>query len=93
MQPVSASTLQQFLQSHESWQPEGDILIGGFSFESFSKVQKFVSHIMEIAEEMNHHPTVSFGYNFVRIETTTHDAGDKITDKDIQLASAISTQV
>jgi 4a-hydroxytetrahydrobiopterin dehydratase len=38
---------------------------------------------------MNHHPTFYNTYNFVRIELSTHDEGDRITEKDHALARAI----
>lgn len=40
------------------------------------------------AEAMNHHPDVEFGWGYLRIRLTTHDAGG-ITDKDRELARRI----
>jgi 4a-hydroxytetrahydrobiopterin dehydratase len=42
-----------------------------------------------IAEKMNHHPTWSNTWNTVNIKLTTHDAGNKVTQKDYELANAI----
>ncbi|MGB5976639.1 MAG: 4a-hydroxytetrahydrobiopterin dehydratase, partial [Cyclobacteriaceae bacterium] len=41
------------------------------------------------AEKMNHHPNWSNVYNTVSFELNTHDAGNKVTDKDRKLADAI----
>ncbi|HLP12439.1 MAG TPA: 4a-hydroxytetrahydrobiopterin dehydratase [Flavobacteriales bacterium] len=35
-----------------------------------------------LAEKMNHHPTVTTNYAHVTIEICTHDAGNKVTEKD-----------
>ena len=42
-----------------------------------------------VAEKMNHHPNWSNVYNKVSFELNTHDAGDKVTEKDHQLAKEI----
>ena len=44
------------------------------------------------AQELNHHPDIAFGWGYVRITLTTHDAGG-ITDLDHRLAKAIDTAV
>ncbi|HYG50103.1 MAG TPA: 4a-hydroxytetrahydrobiopterin dehydratase [Flavobacteriales bacterium] len=35
-----------------------------------------------LAEKMDHHPTVTTGYGEVRVEISTHSAGNKVTEKD-----------
>jgi 4a-hydroxytetrahydrobiopterin dehydratase len=44
------------------------------------------------AEGLNHHPDIAFGWGYVRITLTTHDAGG-ITELDHRLASAIDSAV
>jgi 4a-hydroxytetrahydrobiopterin dehydratase len=41
------------------------------------------------AEAHQHHPNWSNVYNTVSFALNTHDAGDKVTDKDRELADAI----
>ena len=41
------------------------------------------------AEAMNHHPEIFNCYNRLEIGLNTHDAGGKVTDRDIELALAI----
>ncbi|KXK27584.1 MAG: putative pterin-4-alpha-carbinolamine dehydratase [candidate division WS6 bacterium OLB20] len=61
-----------------------------FSFENFSQALDFVVAVGEIAEEMGHHPDIHLiNYSNVLIETTTHDEGNAVTDKDEQLAAAV----
>ena len=48
-----------------------------------------MSKVALIAEKMNHHPDWSNSYNKVEIALQSHDAGDKVTEKDHKLAKAI----
>ncbi len=47
-----------------------------------------VSALVGPAEGLNHHPDIAFGWGYVRITLTTHDAGG-ITEKDRKLAALI----
>jgi 4a-hydroxytetrahydrobiopterin dehydratase len=49
----------------------------------------FMSQVALLAEVRNHHPNWSNVYNRVSIELTSHDAGNQVTDKDRDLATAI----
>lgn len=51
-----------------------------------------VSAVVSPAEAMNHHPDIEFGWGYVRIKLTTHDAGG-VTDKDHKLAAMIDSAV
>jgi 4a-hydroxytetrahydrobiopterin dehydratase len=44
--------------------------------------------LVEPSERLNHHPDVEFGWGYLRIHLTTHDAGG-VTAKDHQLARLI----
>lgn len=47
-----------------------------------------VAVITPLAEKAGHHPDLAFGWGYLRITLTTHDAGG-VTDKDRTLAAAI----
>lgn len=51
-----------------------------------------VSRLVAPAEAMKHHPDIAFGWGYVRITLTTHDANG-ITDKDRSLASRIDEAI
>lgn len=51
-----------------------------------------VSALVGPAEGLNHHPDIAFGWGYVRITLTTHDAGG-ITDKDRKLAALIDEAI
>jgi len=46
--------------------------------------------VADLAEEMQHHPKWSNEYSVVTISLSTHDAGNSVTEKDEQMAKAIS---
>ena len=64
-------------------------LVKEFSFKNFVEAWGFMSSVALLAEKMDHHPDWSNVYNRVSIRLSTHDAGNKITDKDRKLAAEI----
>jgi len=71
------------------WKNENNKLTREFSFRDFNEAFGFMTRVALIAEKMDHHPTWSNTYNKVKIELSTHDAGDIVTDKDRTLAKKI----
>ncbi len=51
-----------------------------------------VSAVVAPAEAMNHHPDIEFGWGYVRIKLTTHDAGG-VTENDHKLAAMIDSAI
>lgn len=60
-----------------------------FEFADFAQAFAFMERVAKIAEGIQHHPRWTNEYNKVEIWLSTHSAGDKVTDKDRQLADAI----
>jgi 4a-hydroxytetrahydrobiopterin dehydratase len=72
------------------WITENDRLTRTFEFNNFTEALQFVNKIGEIAENKKHHPDILLrDYKFVDISLTTHDKGNKITEKDVELAQLI----
>lgn len=71
------------------WKEANNTLTRTIEFKDFIEAFGFMSRVAIIAEKMNHHPNWSNVYNKVSFELTTHDAGDKVTEKDRKLAAAI----
>lgn len=57
-----------------------------FTLADFAELRQLVEGVMALAERLDHHPEVSFGYRRVTIAWTTHDAGG-ITPLDEQAAA------
>ena len=71
------------------WKEENDALCKVFKFKNFSEAFAFMSRVALLAEKYDHHPWWSNVYNMVEIRLNTHDARNKITEKDRNLASEI----
>lgn len=71
------------------WKEEDDKLKRSFTFKDFREALAFMNKVASIVDQMDHHPFWSNMYNKVSFELTTHDIGDKVSDKDRKLATAI----
>lgn len=71
------------------WKEENNKLNRTFKFKDFSEAFAFMTRVAILAEVHEHHPDWSNTWNKVEISLTTHDAGNKITEKDRNLAAAI----
>ncbi len=71
------------------WKEENNKLKKSFEFDDFVEAWGFMNKVALHAEKMNHHPEWSNVYNKVDITLTTHDEGNKITEKDRDLAKKI----
>lgn len=89
MDPLSEQQIEQELESLNGWSFEDDTITKDFSFPDFKEAMSFMVRVGFEAEALVHHPDWSNVYNSVSIRLSTHDAGDKVTEKDIKLAKAI----
>ena len=71
------------------WIEEDNRLKREFEFDDFVSAFGFMTQVAILSEKMDHHPNWSNVYNKVKIELSTHDAGDIVTEKDRDLAKAI----
>lgn len=75
-----------------SWIEREGKLVRTFQTPDFLTAYNLVSAVVGPAEELHHHPDIAFGWGYVRISLTTHDAGG-ITELDHRLAEAIEIAV
>jgi 4a-hydroxytetrahydrobiopterin dehydratase len=71
------------------WKEENNTLTKTFEFKDFVSAFGFMTKVAIVAEKMNHHPNWTNVYNKVSFTLNTHDAGNKVTDKDHRLAAEI----
>ncbi len=72
-----------------SWKEENDKLQRDFEFENFVEAFSFLTKVALVAEKANHHPEIFNVYNKVTLSLSTHDDGNKVTEKDRDLAAKI----
>lgn len=72
-----------------AWKEDQNRLTNTYQFKDFNEAFGFMTRVAMIAEKMNHHPTWTNTWNTVSFELSTHDAGNKVTDRDRKLAEGI----
>lgn len=72
------------------WTEKDDKLKRSFEFKNFVEAFGFISKVALEAEKAQHHPELFNVYNKVEITLSTHDEGNKVTDKDWALAEKIN---
>lgn len=90
-QPLSASDIHEALNSLPGWELSDDTISKEFEFNDFSEALGFIVRVGLEAEKQVHHPQLFNVYNTVKISLNTHDASDKVTQKDVDLAKAIES--
>lgn len=88
-QPLSLTEISAALSTLPGWRVDHEALAKSFTFGSFREAMSFMGRVAFEAEELNHHPEWTNVYNRVAIRLSTHDAGGKITTKDVELAARI----
>ena len=71
-----------------SWIERDNALHRDIRTPDFMTAYKMVSALVGPAEAANHHPDLAFGWGYVRIKLTTHDAGG-VTAQDRAMALKI----
>ena len=89
--PLSNSEIETSLGRLDGWSFDADSLKKTFEFSSFREAVSFIVRVAFEAEELNHHPEIENVYNRVAITLRTHDAGNKVTRADLNLAAAIES--
>ena len=84
---LTLDDIESALASLPGWKREGMELVKTYRFSSYLDGIHFVSHLGELAEEMDHHPEMLVGWRKVTLRTTTHSEGG-LTQKDVTLAQA-----
>lgn len=89
MEPLEISEIKKLLNKLPNWTFKNDKIGKEYVFQSFKEALAFIVRVGLEAESMQHHPELFNVYNTVKIELSTHDAGNKVTQKDIDLATSI----
>ena len=91
--PFNISEIHKYQKKVDGWDIAQNknkiyILKKKFTFKNFLESQKFVIKVGEISEEEGHHPDISFGWGYARIDITTH-AIEGLSENDFILAAKI----
>ena len=76
------------ISTTDKWRFDEGALFKRFEFANFAESLAFVNQVGEIAEAVDHHPDITFGWGYAELRTTTHDRGG-VTDVDFALVEKI----
>jgi 4a-hydroxytetrahydrobiopterin dehydratase len=79
--------------SATDWTESNGALSRTFEFKNFVEAFAFVTQVALIAQRHDHHPDISISWNKVVVTSSSHDAGNAVTDRDHKLAAAIDQLV
>ena len=87
--PLTTVEINEALRALPGWACERDALTQDVKFGSFREAMSFMVRVSYEADAMDHHPEWTNIYNRVAVRINTHDAGSKVTEKDVALARKI----
>ncbi|MEM6853151.1 MAG: 4a-hydroxytetrahydrobiopterin dehydratase [Planctomycetota bacterium] len=88
-EPLTDEAIQTALADLPGWSHADDRLSKSFEFGGFGEAMSFIVRVGFEAEAVNHHPELRNVYSKVEVLLATHDAGGKVTQKDVDLARTI----
>lgn len=88
MAALTQAQLDEALASLPDWEHRDDAIVREYTFADFREAVAFITRMAFEAEQRNHHPELSNVWNRVTLRFTTHDDGNVVTDKDVEMARA-----
>ena len=91
--PFDVTEIHKYQKKIDGWDITKNIknnylLEKNFIFKNFKESQNFVNKVGKISEEEGHHPDITFGWGYVKINITTH-AIEGLSENDFILAAKI----
>ncbi len=91
--PLSDDALAAALADLGDWRAEADgagsRIVRDFQFDDFRAAFAFLTRVAFEAEARDHHPEITNVYDRVTLALSTHDAGNRVTETDLDLARRI----
>ena len=88
-EPLTENQIQEALASLPGWAFADEAISKTYRFGSFPEAIGCISEMAFAGEKATHHPELSNVYSNVTIRRCPHDAGNKVTLKDVDLAGEI----
>ncbi len=86
---LSDSEITAGLEKLPGWERHGDHIRKTYQLPSYVAGLAFATAAGVVADGKDHHPDIVIGWKKVTLTFTTHDAGSRITHKDLATAAAI----
>ena len=91
--PFNVSEIHKYQKKVDGWdvvKNEANIYLleKKFTFKNFLESLNFVNEVGKVSEQEGHHPDISFGWGYAKINITTH-AIEGLSENDFILAAKI----
>ena len=87
--PLSDAEITTALASLPGWAHKDAALAKTFRFRSHREAMSFLVRLSYEAEQRDHHAEIKNVYATVELVLRTHDAGNAVTERDVEMARAI----
>ncbi|MCX4768573.1 4a-hydroxytetrahydrobiopterin dehydratase [Streptomyces sp. NBC_01260] len=88
--PLPKNEIENRLRELPGWTLEGDRITRTYRLPSHFAAAGLTVHVAQIQDELNHHSDLTLGYDTVALSVNSHDAGGKVTEKDLALAARVA---
>lgn len=88
-EPLPPDVLQRRLADLSGWRVGEGTIERSWNFADFRAAFAFMTRVAAEAEALDHHPNWSNVYRHVTIRLSTHEAGNRVTERDVELAARI----
>lgn len=88
-EPLPADVLQRRLADLPGWRAGQGTIERTLEFADFRAAFAFMTRVAAEADALDHHPDWSNVYRRVTIRLSTHEAGNRVTERDLELAARI----
>lgn len=88
-EPLTHEQIHRALTDLPGWAVEHGRLTTQRDFPTFLEAVAFVDRVAEVAEDLDHHPDIDIRWRTVRLAVCTHDQGNQVTGRDVDLARAV----
>ncbi|MCU0497125.1 MAG: 4a-hydroxytetrahydrobiopterin dehydratase [Anaerolineae bacterium] len=86
---LSDAEISEGLNTLNGWEREDNHITKTYKFTSYLAGIAFASAVGVVAEGLDHHPDLLIGWRKVTIRFSTHDAGNQISQRDLEAARAV----
>jgi 4a-hydroxytetrahydrobiopterin dehydratase len=86
---LTDAQIAEALKPLVGWKRDGDQITKTYKLDNYMDGLAFASAVGTIAQGLDHHPDILIGYKKVTVTYSTHSVGNKITQNDIEAATAI----
>lgn len=86
MIPLDQAALAALGDELPEWRISSDALFRQFRFPTFAAAVRFMADQVAHIDAADHHPEWTNVYDRLDVRLTTHDAGGRVTSRDVSLA-------